>query len=489
MTNRIPALLPLSLTLGVLADSLLRAEPWGINVLSGLLPTAAALVWLNARSPYPLAQGWQYTLTAVLAAATLLAWRSSDLLQVTNILFILLALLTTVSRPASGSLRGATPSNLGAAALVYGVHALVGPVFLLASELRGTAPSHSTAPFLLRVAKGAALALPPFAVFAILFMGADPVFNHDVHAVLDIDFRSAFSHLFLIAVVAWLIGGSLRGRFLAEPVPLQFGSIPQSLRLGITEISIVLGSLIALFAAFLIIQFRYLFGGATLLDVVPDLTYAQYARTGFFELVITSAIVLPFILAADWLLLPAIGRDRTVFRILALILVVQVFIVMFSALQRMMLYQNEFGLTELRFFATAFMAWLALMFLLFAATALRGRRNTFLSSGFAVSLVFLVALNAANPDNWIARTNLARASEGKPFDAEYNARLGDDAVPVLVQNLESLKETDRQELMKGLHRSYQRLDNADWRSWTLSRSEARQILGSMFQAHGDAGHQ
>ncbi|MGA9120994.1 MAG: DUF4173 domain-containing protein [Bacteroidota bacterium] len=478
MKDRIPAFLLVSLALGVLADILLRAEPWGINVLAGLFPLASAFVWLHARSRYPLAEGWQYTLAAGLAAATLLAWRSSALLQVTNILFIMLALLATVSRPASGSLRDATPTNLATAGLVYGVHAMFGSVFLVAGELRRTPPPSAKPSFLLRVAKGAALALPPLAIFCILFMGADPVFNHDVHAVLDIDFQAAASHLLLTAVAAWFIAGSLRGRFLAEPVPLRFGNIPRSLRLGITEISVVLGSLIALFAAFLTVQFRYLFGGASLIDVVPGLTYAQYARTGFFELVFASAIVLPFILAADWLLLPDVGRNRTVFRVLALVLVALVFVLMASALQRMLLYQNEFGLTELRFFVTAFMAWLALMFILFAATALRGRRDSFLSSGFAVTFAFLIVLNVINPDNWIACTNLARASEGKSFDAQYNARLGDDAVPVLIQNLSALKDTDRQLLLKGLSLSSRRIERADWRSWTVSRSVARELLTS-----------
>ncbi len=476
MMNRTSVLLLVSLALGLLADLFLRAEPWGINVPAGLFPLAATLVWLHARSRFPLANGWQYTLAACLASASLLAWRSSDMLQVTNILFVLLALLTTVSRPASGSLRDAAPSNIGYTALAYGVHALLGPVFMLTGELRRTTPSSAKPDVLLRAAKGAALALPPLIIFSLLFMAADPVFDHDVHAVLDIDFGSIASHLLLTTVAAWLIGGFLRGRFLAEQVPLQIGSIPQSLGLGVAEISIVLGSLIALFAAFLIIQFRYLFGGASLVTGVPGLTFAEYARSGFFQLVTASAIVLPFILVADWLLLPATGRDRMVFRILALVLVVLVFILMLSALQRMLLYQDEFGLTELRFFATAFMAWLALMFILFVATALRGRRVHFLSAGLAVTFGFIVALNAANPDDWIARTNLARASEGKPFDAPYNALLGDDAVPILVQNLSALNEKDRQKLLEGLSRSYRRSDYADWRSWTLSRSRARDIL-------------
>ena len=64
--------------------------------------------------------------------------------------------------------------------------------------------------------------------------------------------------------------------------------------LGIVELGIVLGLLDVLFLAFVLVQFRYLFGGAELVQVSATLTYAEYARRGFFELVAVAAL-----LAAD----------------------------------------------------------------------------------------------------------------------------------------------------------------------------------------------
>ena len=40
-----------------------------------------------------------------------------------------------------------------------------------------------------------------------------------------------------------------------------------------------------MFLAFIVVQLRYFFGGAAQVEVVPGLTYADYARRGFFELV------------------------------------------------------------------------------------------------------------------------------------------------------------------------------------------------------------
>ena len=52
-------------------------------------------------------------------------------------------------------------------------------------------------------------------------------------------------------------------------------------------------------------------------------------------------------------------------------------IMLASALLRMRLYTAEYGLTELRFYTTAFMGWLVLVFGWFVATVLRGRRERF----------------------------------------------------------------------------------------------------------------
>src|SRR6185436_18145319 len=108
--------------------------------------------------------------------------------------------------------------------------------------------------------------------------------------------------------------------------------------LGITEVATVLGSLDALFMIFVTVQFRYLFGGDDVVQVTPDLTYAEYARRGFFELVFAVVLVIPILLAADWLLDRRTPRDTRVFRGLAGAQVALVLAVAASAFQRLRLY-------------------------------------------------------------------------------------------------------------------------------------------------------
>jgi hypothetical protein len=475
--NRRSAALPVlsaSLALGLLADHLLRADSWGLNVPAGAAAFAVVLAWINSRSTIPLARGWKTTLAVGLASAALVAWRSSPALQSADLLFLLVSILTASAVPLLGSLRFAGIADAAHAALVYGVHALIGPVFLVTNDLKQEEPAPA-APALrtvIRLARGGALAFPPLFVIGVLFMAADPVFDRAVHSIVDVDFRALFGHLFLTGAVAWAITGFLRGRFAAEPVPFLVRA--KTLRLGLVELCMVLGSLILLFTVFIAVQYRYLFEGASLAGLVPGLTYAEYARRGFFELVVVAAFTLPLLLIADWLFVAPGRAARSIFRVMNLMLLCLVFLVLVSAFRRMSLYQQEYGLTELRFFATAFMGWLAIVLLWFSLTVLRGRRDLFFSGGLAVTFAVLVFLHWMNPDEFIVRTNSSRISEGKTFDVCYNARLGDDAVPALVRSAPLLREADRKALMGELHRRFVR--DADWRSWTLSHWTARALL-------------
>src|SRR5262249_38358145 len=146
-------------------------------------------------------------------------------------------------------------------------------------------------------------------------------------------------------------------------------------RLGFVEIATALALLDLLFLAFVLVQFRYFFGGADVVLSSTHLTYAHYARHGFFELVTVAALAVPLLLMAHALLRGARPAQTRLFRLLAGALVALLFVIMLSAVQRMRLYQREYGLTELRVYTTAFMGWLAAVFLWLCATVLRGRRE------------------------------------------------------------------------------------------------------------------
>ena len=229
---------------------------------------------------------------------------------------------------------------------------------------------------------------------------------------------------------------------------------------------VALAALNALFLAFVLVQFRYLFGGHDLLESRAHLTYAQYARRGFFELVVVSILVLLVLLAVDASLRRNGNRGALVVRALSGFLLALVFVVMASALQRMRLYEQVYGLTQLRVYAVGVIGWLGVVFAWFGVTVLRGRRDIFPVGAVVAGFLATAVLNVVNPDALIARTNVTRPA----VDVSYLGRLSDDAVPTLVSRIWTLPAPQRALLAQSLLRRGDA--GGDWRGWNVARSRA-----------------
>jgi hypothetical protein len=324
--------------------------------------------------------------------------------------------------------------------------------------------------------RGAALTAPAFLFFGGLLVAADAGFQHLVVDVLEIDLSVLAGHLLLMMFIAYIAAGFLRGRFIADPMLAPLTMRPKWFSLGIVEVGMLVGGLDLLFGVFVTVQLPYLFGGSATLWATPGLTAADYARRGFFELVGVAALALPLLLAADWILRKDHHRHPTIFRILSAVNIALLLAIMTSAFKRLLLYQENFGLTESRVYATAMLCWIGLVLLWLAATVLAGRRERFAYGALVSGFMVLMSLNLLDPDDLIARTNLARAGEGKPFDVRYNAGLSADAAPALTGGLRLLPGTDGGVLALRILHHDSANSGPDWRSWNLSRMKAHSAV-------------
>jgi hypothetical protein len=468
------ALLGSAVTLGLLGDVLFQDQPLGLNVLVWTAGFVAALTLLLRVGRAPLHQGRRFMVAPLLVFAALFLWHASPLLVAANLLALSAAVSMGALRRTGPRLRSATLSDYGGGALAAGCSMLAGALPLLMSDVRwkevvGRARSDKVA----AAARGLAIGAPLLLLFGGLFVAADAMFKQLLSSAVPSLDSSVGVRALIVLVWAWLAGGLLRdllapreeGRLVRADA---FGR-GRSLRLGATEINVALGVVDLLFLAFVLVQFRYLFGGEGLVETQANLSYAEYARHGFFELVAVVVLTLPLLLAGDWLLRDG-TRGRRMFRVLAALLLALLGVVIASALQRLRLYVEQYGLTELRLYAGGVIVWLAAVCTWFAVTVLRGQRHAFavgaLIAGFAATL----ALNVLNPDALIARTNVTRPV----VDVDYLATLSDDAVPTLVGRLSSLAPDQQRRLARAL--LARDAAAGDWRSWNASRSEATRVL-------------
>ena len=475
-----------ALLLGVLGDALLRATPWGVNLVLWVGSLVAAVLALLARQRLRVSGEGGYLVLPVLFFAGCLAWRSSGVLVALGLLALAVALGLAGTYLMRGTLRRAGLTHYLAALLVTGIMTLFGPLRLLFSDIAWQdLPRTRWTSLTVAVLRGLVIAIPLVLLFGMLFGAADAVFEGLVRDLFDIDLARLISHLVLAALLAWVSAGFLRQLLLA-PVDgddAQGGFSPRSPGLlGPIEIAIVLGALNLLFLAFVAVQFRYFFGGAELVASSTSLTYAEYARRGFFELVTVAALVLPLLLAMHWLARADTVRQARLFQGLAGLLIALLFVIMLSAVQRMRLYQLEFGLTELRLYTSVFMVWLGIMFVWFVLTVLRNRRDRFIVGALVTGFGAIAFLHLLNPDALIVRTNVARGQSAlpvHPFDSRYAVSLSADAVPQLLASLDEMTEADRCYVATRLLAQWSpgaEGEAVDWRTWNLSRQRARHAV-------------
>jgi hypothetical protein len=428
--------------LGLVADPLLRNEPWGLGLVIWMVQLAAIVVALVRQDGRPFSRESRIWLALAVLFSAGLSWRDADMLQFFDVLAMLSALvllaMSICGIPVS-ALSLSRVRDLVRAAIGTGVSVAAGPVPLLLRDAElNSAPRSSEGGIVKRIGKAVLIALPIFLVFTLLLAHADPVFG-SFFTFPDVRVDVVLSHIFVAGFFAWVVAGWLRRSLLSHPAAANTAAPPLPLTLGATDVAIALGALNALFAAFVIVQIGWLFGGEALVLRTTGLSYAEYARRGFFELTFVACLLLPVLLGAQALIPATDFRAHRYYRRLALPLVALLGAIMLSAGARMRLYVHYYGISTDRLYASAFMIWLAIVFAWLALTVLRSRPHHFalglVASGFAV----LFTLNVLNPDALVARANLARADavhEGAAGrDLRYVAWLGGDATPMLVSDL------------------------------------------------------
>jgi Domain of unknown function (DUF4153) len=462
-------LLVSALFLGLLGDELFRALPLGFNLFLWIGALAAVLIALSHWGGVRLTRERRWMIPTLVLFSGLVVWRDSTWLVALDLFAMVVAL-------SFGALRTARPVHragltdyvvgLAFAGRAAGVRAMT----LMQHDIQwNELPRGSQGRQAVAVGRGLMLAAPLLFLFGALFVAADSVFQDYVKSAVPNPGELTL-HVGLIALFGWVSAGLLR-EYLTRPSPVE-AEIEPWYRIGSTELTIVLALLDLLFLAFVLVQLRYLFGGASLVETRTHLTFAEYARHGFFELVTVAALVLPLLLLADWLRRREAGGSDRLFKLFAGALIVLLFVVMASALQRMRLYQREYGLSELRVYATGVMLWLAVVFVWTGFTVLRGRRDLFAVGALVSGFAAILAINVVNPDALITRTNLDRPN----LDLPYLMRLSDDATPTLAKALPSLDPASRRLLAAELE---SRRRSEDWRNWNWSRHRAQQALDGL----------
>jgi hypothetical protein len=473
-----------ALLLGIAGQQLFFARDRGVNVLIGTALLLACAWWLRPRdrrlgradASLPVAALIFAAFCAIRADRSLLAFDAGAA-----------AVLAGASIAAQS---GAAVTRLDVRALLLEATDVIGGAIDRPVRLARAAAGPlilqvcSRGRRITRYAGGAALACPFLIVFSALFASADPVYErrlNDLVGVVRDLYRDAGPRLLLFGVIAWLAAAALAK--LADAPSRRRATEPRA-RFAVETAAVFLGCVDLLFAAFVVLQLGYLFGGRDTIDAA-GIPYSAYARRGFFELAGCASLVGGLLFGSS-LLAPARSRVTTA---LGLVLVALTLIVLGSAWYRLDLYQLAYGWTELRFYVIAGIVFLGLALVILAWSGATHRMRYAAQPLAGAALLVAVGVNVLSPSAFVARADLQRLIDpsGLPADAErrmdpaYLMSLGDGAFPVLVELLPSLSGSDPIVLGAWL-RSAGRGPEArpePWESFNLDRARAREALATV----------
>ena len=314
-----------------------------------------------------------------------------------------------------------------------------------AAENRREQPTASGKPAtrLWPILRGIVIALPVIAIFASLLSSADLIFAKRLQDFIDLfNIENLPEYIFRLAYIL-VFAYALTGIYLhaaqkSDEAVEQKSLVPAFL--GFTESSIVLGSVVVLFLAFVVIQFQYFFGGQSNIHI-EGYTFSEYARKGFGELVTVAFFSLLMLLGLGAVTRRDTEIQRRTFSALGVVLVGLVIVMLVSAFQRLVLYEEAYGFSRLRTYTHVFMIWLGLLLITVVFLEITRRERMVALAMIVASLGFIVSLNVLNVDAFIVKQNLQReirtqndetfAKGRADLDAQYFLDLSDDAVPVL----------------------------------------------------------
>lgn len=312
-----------------------------------------------------------------------------------------------------------------------------------------------------RVAVVAGVTVAVALVFGGLFAAADVAFAHVLGSftpALQVDEFVARSGVFLI-VAAFVLGGGYLLRF---PPRLDALAPAPGRPVRRWEWAVPLAVLDALFLVFVAVQATVLFGGHAHVLETEGLTYAEYARQGFWQLLWVSALTLLVLAAVIRVAARATDADRRMLRVLVGILCATSVVVVISAIHRMWLYQEAYGFSVQRLMVITIELWLGTVFLLVAAAGVRMTARWLPQAVLVAGVLALLGLAALDPERLVADRNIDRFERTGELDAKYLSTLSSDIDPAVHRLPEQV-----QLCVPSPHR-----DPEPWYLFNLSRSRA-----------------
>ncbi|WP_078325531.1 DUF4153 domain-containing protein [Mycobacteroides salmoniphilum] len=264
------------------------------------------------------------------------------------------------------------------------------------------------------------------AAFGALLADADARFRALISGVLPF---VSFGDVVGRVVVGVLVGGFALGAIYVLSKPPSFDRLAptEPKKLPRWEWSLPLAALNLLFIAFVGVQISVLFGGDEHVQVTEGLTYAEYARQGFWQLLFVTILVMGVIAVAIRVAGREDARDRLFLRVLIGGLCLTTLVIVASAIHRMSLYEKAYGFSVERLLVRWIEVGLGLVLVLILVAGIRMSARWLPTAVVAVGALGMLGLAIFNPESYVAQRNVEFFQQTGKIDQWYMGFLSSDA--------------------------------------------------------------
>ncbi|MBE6729212.1 MAG: DUF4173 domain-containing protein [Ruminococcaceae bacterium] len=277
---------------------------------------------------------------------------------------------------------------------------------------------------------GLACAIPVLLVVVPLLISSDDAFRGMIGDIFKDSAGNIFKAIFgaILSVFAISYGISIKKGDITRIKKGEFSGIENAYIISF------LSAIGFCYLLYLFSQLAYFFSAFK--GFLPDgeITYAQYARKGFFEMCVIAVINLIIVFLALFLAKKKNGKACGAIKILATFIAVFTLIIIATAVSKMVLYIGTFGMTILRLTTSAFMVFLAVVFISVILRIFSTKINIVKTALITASCI-LTVLGTANVNEVCARYNYESYMTKKldKIDVSAMNELSDEGIPYLVK--------------------------------------------------------
>ena len=241
----------------------------------------------------------------------------------------------------------------------------------------------------------------------------------------------------------------------------------QNLKVDLFAMKLLITILNAIYLVFDIVQIRSLF----LHNVASNISYAEYARSGFFELMIISVINLIIILLAKR------SEKNSYTQKMSIVMVILTLVIIISSFYRMNLYEQAYGYTLLRLGVYVTLFTEVLLLIPTIVYIIKDKLNI-LNYYVVIITVVYTFINLFSVDMIIAERNIQRYEEKDDIDIDYLCNDYSDNIPLLLMLKDNLKEDDLRDELEFYLASYydQNNDKDNLLEYNIAKRKALKLL-------------